>query len=86
MILDQATWLYRKQFGRIFPEGAEVPEGWAFAPEVPFPAEGEYPEVIELYHTPKDVLPPVASDSLERINTEEPVRRGPGRPPKVQEG
>lgn len=62
-ILEQRTWLYKGQTGRIFPEGVEVPEGWGFAPEVPYAAEGEYPEVIELYHTPKIAKPLSVNDA-----------------------
>ena len=70
-ILTERTWLYKGQTGRVFAEGAEVPDGWSLSPEVPYAAEGEWPEVVELYHTPKAPAP-VAGDE---------VRRGPGRPP-----
>lgn len=78
-IADHDTFMFKGQQSHIFAAGQTIPDGWNDAPEVPYPAEGEYDWVIEEFHTPK------SAQAQRESGIVEPVKRGPGRPPKTVE-
>lgn len=85
-IAKEDTYAYRGQQARLFTEGQEVPDGWADAPEVPYAAEGEHDWVVEEFHTPKRERQQAAMARTAVAHPgalDEPIKRGPGRPPKI---